>query len=116
MQELLEYHRLNDAATQWGQKTVANIGGINETTELIKALEKLKKDIVGEKMDAFFKIMTDFLEPFNAGKLAYTWEAGFTVDGLKIAHESDGCALMMFESAFRVAIARTTGGTRGALA
>lgn len=106
---ILEHHRLDTLATEWGQATVKNLDRITATSDLIKALELLKKNIVGEHMDEFFQIMTDFLQPFETGKLGYSWEEGFNVNGVPIAYESDGCALMMFEAAFRVAIAKTTG-------
>lgn len=107
--KILEHHRLNALASEWGQAAVKNMDQITATSSLIKALELLKKNIVGEHMDEFFQIMTDFLQPFAAGKLGYSWEEGFNVNGVPIAYESDGCALMMFEAAFRVAIAKTTG-------
>lgn len=75
---------------------------------LVKGLESLKKKIVGERVAEFLKIMTGFLEPFHVGEVAYTWEGGFTINGLPLAYESDGCALMMFEAAFRVAVAKIT--------
>ena len=105
---VLEYHQGGDRATTYGQAVIKNSEDVAEIRKLIKGLENLKKKILGERIGEFLNLMQAFLQPFNLGELSYTWEGGFTINGFALAHESDGCALMMFEAAFRVAVATIT--------
>ena len=98
-----------DRATTYGQAVIKNSENVGEMRKLIKGLENLKQKILGERIGEFLNLMKAFLQPFNLGELSYTWEGGFTINGFALAHESDGCALMMFEAAFRVAVATITG-------
>jgi hypothetical protein len=65
--------------------------------------------MVGGRLEQFLGIMAGFLEPFGIEGVEYTFDGGFVCTGRGADLLSDGQKAMMFEAAFKVAVATVTG-------
>ena len=97
------------AVRKWREDVAAKAAAIDRQQQIVDDLLALRKSMIGGRLEQFLGIMTEFLKPFGIEGVEYSFDGGFVCTGRGADLLSDGQKAMMFESAFKVAVATVTG-------
>jgi exonuclease SbcC len=110
LEQIKEYHRQQKAGEEHARLYMTLIQEeIPAVERVIAELQRVRAGIMKEGIAPFLDTMAEFLAPFGITGLAYDLEDGFKVGEVEANHLSRGQSAMLFEGAFRAAVARKTG-------
>jgi hypothetical protein len=104
-----EWKSKADAVAKWREDVAAKAAAIDRQQQIVDDLLALRKSMIGGRLEQFLGIMTEFLKPFGIAGVEYSFDGGFVCTGRGADLLSDGQKAMMFEAAFKVAVATVTG-------
>lgn len=109
MSTYADWQRKAEAVQKWRDEVAEKAAAIDKERQIVDDLTELRKSMIGGKLEEFLAILANFLKPFGITGITYTFDGGFVCVGRAADLLSDGQKAMMFEAAFKVAVATVTG-------